>query len=69
MRLPRDRDSEFPDSVDIALFRQTIGRDLLDFCVVEYLLHHRFKGRPPAEAHGHRPADRGAGQRASPDLP
>jgi hypothetical protein len=36
-------DSVFPSSVDVASFKQTIGRDLLDFCVVEYLLHRRFK--------------------------
>ncbi len=36
-------DSEFPDGVDIAAFKNTIGRDLLDYCVVEYLLRHRFK--------------------------
>lgn len=36
-------DSEFPDGLDIASFKQTIGRDLLDYCIVEYLLRHRFK--------------------------
>jgi len=36
-------DSAFPDDVDIAAFRQTIGRDLLDYCVVEHLLRHRFQ--------------------------
>jgi uncharacterized protein DUF6603 len=36
-------DSAFPSSVDVASFKQTIGRDLLDYCVVEYLLHDRFK--------------------------
>ena len=36
-------DSAFPSSVDIASFKQTIGRDLLDYCVVEYLLGNRFK--------------------------
>src|SRR5438552_7566747 len=36
-------DSLFPSSVDIISFQQTIGRDLLDYCVVEYLLRHRFK--------------------------
>jgi hypothetical protein len=35
--------SEFPASVDIAAFKQTIGRDLLDYCVVEHMLRHRFK--------------------------
>ena len=36
-------DSVFPGSVDIASFKQTIGRELLDHCVVEHLLSHRFK--------------------------
>ena len=36
-------DSEFPDGVDIASFKQTIGRDLLDYCVVGYLLGRGFK--------------------------
>jgi hypothetical protein len=36
-------DTDFPDGVDIAAFRQTIGRDLLDYCVVEYLLGPRFR--------------------------
>jgi hypothetical protein len=36
-------ESDFPGSVDITLFKQTIGRDLLDYCVVEYLLGRRFK--------------------------
>src|SRR4051794_32108858 len=36
-------DSEFPADVDVATFKNTIGRDLLDFCVVEYLLSYRFK--------------------------
>jgi hypothetical protein len=36
-------DSEFPDGLDVAAFKQTIGRDLLDYCIVEYLLRHRFK--------------------------
>jgi len=36
-------DGAFPSSVDVASFKQTIGRDLLDYCVVEYLLHNRFK--------------------------
>lgn len=35
-------DSVFPSSVDVAAFKQTIGRDLFDYCVVEYLLRHRF---------------------------
>jgi hypothetical protein len=36
-------DTAFPSSVDIAAFKQTIGRDLLDYCIVEYLLGQRFK--------------------------
>ena len=36
-------DSAFPADVDIASFKQTIGRDLLDYCVVDYLLGPRFK--------------------------
>jgi len=36
-------DSVFPSSVDVASFKETIGRDLLDYCVVEYVLRHRFK--------------------------
>ena len=36
-------DSAFPGTVDVASFKQTIGRDLLDYCVVEYLLRHRFR--------------------------
>src|SRR5690349_12298414 len=36
-------DSVFPTGIDVAAFKQTIGRDLLDYCVVEYLLRHRFR--------------------------
>jgi hypothetical protein len=36
-------DAAFPSSVDIGDFRQTIGRDLIDYCVVEYLLSRRVK--------------------------
>jgi len=36
-------DSAFPDGLDITSFKETIGRDLLDYCIVEYLLRHRFK--------------------------
>jgi hypothetical protein len=36
-------DSVFPSSVDTTAFKQTIGRDLLDYCVVEYLLARRPK--------------------------
>ncbi len=36
-------ENAFPDGVDIAAFKQTIARDLLDYCVVEYLLRHRFR--------------------------
>ena len=36
-------DADFPDGVDVATFKQTIGRDLLDYCVAEHLLGHRFR--------------------------
>src|SRR5437868_7029106 len=36
-------DSSFPNTVDVASFKQTVGRDLLDYCVVEYLLSDRLR--------------------------
>jgi hypothetical protein len=36
-------DSAFPTGIDIASFKQTIGRDLLDYCVVDHALRRRFK--------------------------
>ncbi|HWZ73614.1 MAG TPA: DUF6603 domain-containing protein, partial [Casimicrobiaceae bacterium] len=36
-------DNAFPSGIDVASFKQTIGRDLLDYCVVEYLLGRRFR--------------------------
>jgi hypothetical protein len=45
-------DTAFPTTVDIASFKQTIGRDLLDYCVVEYLLRYRFKVGLPLKVAG-----------------
>ena len=36
-------DNAFPGTVDVASFKATIGRDLLDYCVVEYLLRYRVR--------------------------
>src|SRR5438128_888923 len=33
-------DSAFPAGIDVATFKSTIGRDLLDYVIVEYLMRH-----------------------------
>jgi hypothetical protein len=35
-------DTAFPDGIDVAAFKQTIGRDLLDYILVEHLLRNRY---------------------------
>lgn len=36
-------ESAFPPEIDVALFKETLGRDLLDFLVVEHLLRMRYR--------------------------
>ena len=36
-------DGAFPSGIDVASFKATIGRDLLDYLFVEHLLRHRYK--------------------------